>query len=172
MPRINEINKKTPEQMEKILCFSKKPYGFLLLAGGNGTGKSFVAEAIYQLYTPYKLPYYDMDRAYFINQSDLNEKWLDVKHEGSTKEFSERIKETKLLVIDDLGTRIPSEAFSDFLYAIFDHRWRFRDTLGTIITTNLTGKMVREKFGDAVLSRISSGITIRFDGDDRRIIDF
>ena len=172
MPKIKEIDKKTPEQMEKIIRFAQKPLGFLLLAGANGTGKSFVAEAIYELHTPYKLPYYDKDIAYFISQSDLNEKWLDEKSQGSSKELSERLKGTKLLVLDDLGVRTPSEAFLDFLFSLIDHRWRYRDTLGTIITTNMTGKVTRDKFGDPILSRIASGIQIRFDGEDRRIIDF
>lgn len=142
------------------------------MSGANGAGKSFVAEAIYELHTPFKLPNYDKDIAYFISQADLNEKWLDEKTQGSSKELSDRLKGTKLLVLDDLGTRIPSDAFLDFLFALIDHRWRSRDTLGTIITTNLIAQEVRTKFGDAILSRIASGIIIRFDGEDRRIIDF
>lgn len=172
MSKFQEINGRTPQEMEKIVRFARRPLGFLLLAGANGTGKSFVAEAIYELHTPYKLPYYDKDIAYFISQADLNEQWLNAKSEGSSMEILIRLKGTKLLIIDDLGTKIPSEAFSDFLYALIDSRWRNRETLGTIITTNLTGKMVREKLGDPILSRITSGITMRFEGEDRRTLDF
>jgi len=172
MANFKDIDKKTPEQMEKIRAFAKNPKGFLLLAGANGTGKSYVAEAIYNLHTHYKLPYYDMDQAFFISQADLNERWLDSKNEGGSKELSDRLKQTKLLVLDDLGTKTPSEAFADFLYALIDFRWRSRDTHGTIITTNMTGKITRDKFGDPILSRIASGIQIRFEGEDRRIIDF
>lgn len=172
MPKLNEINEKTPEQLEKIMSFAKNPKGFLLLAGANGTGKSFVALAIYEAHSRFKLPYYDMDEAFFINQSDLNERWLREKMENNSMEFGQRLKETKLLVIDDLGTKTPSDSFGDFLYGIIDYRWNRRDTLGTIITTNMTGKITRERFGDAILSRIASGIQIRFDGEDRRIIDF
>jgi len=169
---MSEIDNKTPEQMEKIQAFARNPKGFLLLAGANGTGKSFVAEVIYQLHARYKLPYYDMDEAFFINQASLNERWLREKSEGNSFELCDRLQKTKLLVLDDLGTRSPSDAFGEFLYAIIDYRWHSRDTLGTIITTNMTGKVTREKFGDAILSRIASGINIRFDGEDRRIIDF
>lgn len=173
MPKLNEIDKKTPEQMEKIMVFAKNPKGFLLLAGANGTGKSFVAEAIYEANTRFKLPDYDMDEAFFINQFDLNERWSKAKMEYGSMEISTRLKQTKLLVLDDLGTRPPSDAFADFLYGLIDYRWKNRSTLGTIITTNMTGKITRERFGDAILSRIASGINIRFEGvEDRRIIDF
>jgi hypothetical protein len=36
----------------------------------------------------------------------------------------------------------------------------------------MTGKITRERFGDAIISRIASGIVIRFDDEDRRIVDF
>lgn len=172
MSKFNEIDKKTPEQMQKITAFAKHPKGFLLLAGANGTGKSFVAEAIYEIYATFKLPSYDMEEAFFISQSELNERWLHDKMESSSLELSARLKQTRLLVLDDLGTKTPSDAFGDFLYAIIDYRWNQRHRLGTIITTNMTGKITRERFGDAILSRIASGIQIRFDGEDRRIIDF
>jgi DNA replication protein DnaC len=172
MPKLSEIDGKTPEHMEKIMKFAQHPKGFLLLAGANGTGKSFVAQAIYDAHSTFKLPYYDMDEAFFINQSDLNERWLHAKQEFSSLELLSRLKKTTLLVLDDLGTKTPSDTFADFLYSIIDYRWNQRDALGTIITTNMTGKITREKFGDAILSRIASGIQIRFDGEDRRIIDF
>jgi DNA replication protein DnaC len=102
----------------------------------------------------------------------LDARWLYEKLENTVIEFADRLKKTKLLVIDDLGTKAPSPAFGDFLYSIIDYRWNRRDTLGTIITTNMTGKITRERFGDAIISRIASGIVIRFDDEDRRIVDF
>lgn len=172
MLKINDLKDKTPEQIEVAKKFAAKPLGFLLLAGTNGTGKSYIAEAIYELQTPYKLPYYDSDLAIFINQADLNEKWLDEKADGSTKELMNRHKNVKFLVLDDLGTKTPSEAFGDFLYAIIDHRWRERDKLGTIITTNLNSDDMAKKFSNAILSRVGSGLILKFDGKDRRLVKF
>lgn len=172
MTKLNEIDNKTPEQMEKIIAYANNPKGFLLLAGANGTGKTFAAQAIYEMHSTFELPYYDMDEAFFINQADLNERWQRAKLDFGSLELTERLKQTKLLVLDDLGTSPPSNAFSEFLYAIIDYRWNHRTTLGTIITTNMNGKITRERFGDAILSRIASGINLRFDGEDRRIIDF
>lgn len=172
MPKLNQIEGKTPEQMEKILAYANNPKGFLLLAGLNGTGKSFVAESIYEMHSTFKLPAYDMDEAFFITQADLNERWLRAKAENGSLELSYRLKNTKLLVLDDLGTRAPSDSFSEFLYALIDHRWRYRDDLGTIITTNMTAKITRDRFGDPILSRIISGTSLRFEGEDRRVLDF
>lgn len=172
MPKFSEIDQKTPEQIEKLKQFSQNPRGFLLLAGTNGTGKSFAAESIYEMHTPYRLPHYDKDLAYFVTQSNLNTQWLEEKREGSGLNILHCMKATKLLVIDDLGTRTPSEAFVDFLYDLFDHRWRNKDKLGTIITTNLSAEKIRLMFGDAIVSRVASGICMRFIGDDRRYINF
>jgi DNA replication protein DnaC len=168
MYKLYQLNKKTPEQIALIKKFLGNPKGFLLLKGNNGTGKSFIAEGIYEFQTPYKLPYYNGDLAIFISQAELNEKWLHAKHENSSYDLLQRLKETKFLVLDDLGTRKPSEAFNDFIHSIVDYRWRFRETLGTVITTNRTTKEISEDFSTAIQSRIYSGIVISFDSEEDR----
>lgn len=105
MPNLNEIDGKTPEQMEKIMRFANNPKGFLLMAGSNGTGKSFIARAIYKRYSRFELPYYDMDESFFINQSDLNERWIKEKSDCNSLGFLGILKETRLLIIDDFGTK-------------------------------------------------------------------
>jgi DNA replication protein DnaC len=170
MPKFNEINEKTSEQMTEIELYAKNPRGFFFITGPNGTGKSFVAEAIYEMHTPYKLPAYDHERAYFSTQADLNDEWLN--HFGATRELSNVLKKTKLLVLDDLGTRSPTAGFLDFLYAVIDARWRLRSDVGTIITTNMNSTKTRNDFGDALTSRICSGVILRIDGKDRRFKDF
>ena len=170
MPFLRDIDGKTPEQMKAIEGFYQFPYGFFLMAGTNGTGKSFTAEVIYQKHSSFRLPQYDHDESWFITQADLNEIWLQSK--GETFELSQGLKKTKLLVLDDLGTRMPSSAFLDFLYALLDFRWRNRMTLGTIITTNMNSEKMREYFGDAIVSRVASDQVIRIDGLDRRFKSF
>ncbi len=152
----------------ELIAFAKCPKGFLLLAGSNGSGKSYAAMCIYRVNSSLELPQWNPDEALFINQSELNEKWLN----SDRKEWSEWCKDTRLLVIDDLGTRRPSDAFADFLYAIIDYRWNEREVLGTIITTNLNSQTMREMFGSAIISRIASGIVKRWDHPDRRCKEF
>lgn len=159
------------EVLNYLETYMSFPRGFLLLAGKNGTGKTHAAKVIYHANTPYKLPFKDVDRAFFINQADLNAQVL--KQSRGTVEYfdlTEVCKNTKLLVLDDIGTRIPSDFFMDFLYAIVDKR--YNENLGTIITTNLNAADMREKFGDAFVSRVASGKCFRFTGSDRRFKDF
>lgn len=166
--QFDQIDGKTDEQMRLIKKYYDNPLGFLMLAGPNGTGKSFVARVIYHKISPFILPYYNTDVAFFINQSELNYKWSNF----DLKTLTEIVMEVPLLVIDDIGTRIPTDAFMDFLYRIVDHRWNYRNKLGTIITTNLNSKVMREQFGDAFTSRVASGICIRIEGNDRRMVEF
>ena len=69
-------------------------------------------------------------------------------------------------MIDDIGQREPSPAFQDFLYLIIDSR--MNKNLGTIFTTNFSVGLLRERFGDPIVSRICSGEVLKFDGEDKR----
>lgn len=168
---LKDINLKPSDLMQKVYEFAKKPIGFFLISGPNGTGKSFIAEALYYTQTPFKLPQYDSDLAIFITQADLNEEWKQNSMESPVF-LSSKYKNTKLLVLDDLGTRKPTDAFLDFLYLILDHRYKNRHNLGTIITTNRNAREFQEIFGDAILSRVGSGFKYRLEGNDRRVCNF
>jgi len=149
--------------------YSNNPKGFLLLAGENGTGKSFAAMKIYERNTSYSLPQYNDEEAIFLNQSTLN--FLFGEHQskwGSTHALLKRLIMTPLLVLDDIGTKDPTPSFMDLLYAVVDMRYTNRQTQSTILTTNMNSKDMRAKFGDAFTSRVASGKCFRIDGPDRR----
>lgn len=149
--------------------YIQNPIGFVLINGENGRGKSFAAMHIYQKLTPYKLPARDYDLAWFINQADLNLRFNEANDlYGNSTNLLKQAYKTNFFVIDDLGTRTPSVAFADFLYAIIDYRWNARDEKGTMITTNLGSVEIRKKFGDAIFSRIASGRNYVATGPDRR----
>ncbi len=168
--KISDLNQS--DDIKKVLHdFSLQPRGFILLSGKNGTGKSFAARAVYDVVSPCKLPAYDLDIAYFLTQSQLNILWQkNFKDYGQTHYLLKILTNTKLLILDDLGTRTPSDPFMDFLYETADQRFELRHSKGTIITTNLNHADMREKFGDAFVSRAASGKCFRLDGDDRRFI--
>ncbi len=168
MNNIKYLNQKK-DVVEFIEAFASNPQGFLLLSGKNGTGKSYAAMAAYNAVTPYRLPAYDKDIAIFTTQAKLNMLWSEeVSKKGEPIRLLQDMERTKLLVLDDIGTRIPSEAFMDFLYAVVDTRYWDVSIKGTIITTNLNVVDMREKFGDAFVSRVASGKCFRFEGEDRR----
>lgn len=158
--------------IEDLKEYALNPQGFVLLVGKNGRGKSYAAMRIYEQLTPYKLPAHDRDIAWFVNQADLNILFAEYNEiYGSSMSLLKQGYNTRLLVIDDLGTRSPTPAFMDFLYAIVDKRWNERDKKGTIITTNLDSARIRKDFGDAIFSRIASGRNYVVIGEDRRFTD-
>lgn len=167
-PSFQEMDQ-TEVDKNELLIFAKHIQGFLIFSGTNGSGKSYAAEAIYNLNTPYRLPQQDRNLAIFITQCDLNDE-CNASFQEHRLYLINEYKNTKLLVIDDLGSRKPTDSFMDFLYSIVDFRWR--NNLGTIITTNLNSNEIRELFGDRFLSRIASGIVKRWNHQDRRIKAF
>jgi DNA replication protein DnaC len=163
MPKLSDIDQKPEEYMAAVRQFVENPRGMFLIAGKNGNGKSFTARAIFEWYHD---PMMDKQ---FWNQAKLNMHFIKTHNEyGDTSYILQEILKAPLLVLDDIGTRKPSDAFMDFLYWIADQRYENRDTQGTIITTNLNAQSMREIMGDAFTSRVASGICIRHDGPDRR----
>lgn len=163
MPKISEINGKPEEYMKHVNEFVANPKGFFLISGTNGNGKTFTAQAIYDKFWH---PHTDNQ---FWNQADLKIKWQDFLAEyHSVSYLLKDIVKAPLLVLDDIGTSKPTEAFMEFLYIISDKRHLLKHTHGTIITTNLNSKSMREMFGDAFVSRVASGRCVRHDGPDRR----
>ena len=55
------------------------------------------------------------------------------------------------------------------IFVILDQRWEERDRKGTVITTNFNHADLRGKLGDAITSRIVSGVNVPMFGPDRRI---
>lgn len=173
-PTLNGIEQSQQDKAD-LIAYAKQPLGFLLLSGKNGTGKSYAAEAIYNANTTFRLPDYDWEASYFLNASDLYFYLQD--NFGDAAALAERryrCKNTKLLVLDDLCSNNldPKPHFTEFLYTVIEHRWRERNKLGTIITTNVGSEDFQKKLGDAILSRVCSGKVKRWDFKDRRLNAF
>lgn len=116
----------------------------LFIHGGVGTGKSQLLYALKSLI-------YEAERikAEIIHAVDLQKFY-------SEKDDSIHIlKERKFVMIDDLGTESvevknygnSSEPFND----LFDSR--YRNSLHTIVTTNLRPSEIGEKYGERILDR-------------------
>jgi len=160
------------EVIEDLKDFVLNPKGIILLVGENGRGKSYAAMKIYEQLTPFKLPSYDKDLAWFITQADLNMLFTEHNQEyGHSTMLLHQSYKSKLLILDDLGTRPPSPAFLDFLYAVINKRWNNRDFLATIITSNLDSTKIKRDFGNAIFSRIASGRNYIVVGPDHRFTE-
>ena len=163
--------KQSNEILIQLEEYAQNPVGFLVLSGKNGTGKSYASREILS-YIQRMDRCYDSDHYLFISQTELFLKWQNQLERWKDTYYlvKEVFNKVKYLILDDFGTRRPSDAFMDFIYQIIDYRWS--NNLCTIVTTNLTSKGIRDKFGDAVLSRIGSGVVIKFEGNDRRLTEW
>lgn len=146
------------EQVTKMaswLTGGSSKFGIILL-GSCGNGKSTSVKALDKLLTQLAIPLY---RNCTIERYDL--KMVDAKYVAKLcklnfKDFI-RLSRTEMLAIDDLGTE-PTEVmdYGNISYPLIDLlTQRYELQLFTIITTNLTGQAIREKYGDRIADRLN-----------------
>ena len=131
------------------------PRSFLTLGGKPGTGKTIAAASallscVEELRTDNGRKCQRWTRrGLYMRASELSRLPLFGKENLAAWE---RLRERKLLIIDDLGAETPSEwwlsAFGDLVDA------RMRGERKTILTTNLSGQELRERYGDRVIRRL------------------
>jgi DNA replication protein DnaC len=140
--------------------FCHKPSDLILMQGNPGSGKTYSAMGMCELFTR------NSTSCIFVTQVKLWDKWLEVSS-GGDKHFIERIKSVNLLVIDDFGTAEVSPAFLKFFMEIINERLQWTDR-GTVITTNLLNEKWGEFCGEALTDRISMGQLFTFEDSSRR----
>jgi DNA replication protein DnaC len=113
------------------LAYAQNPQGWLILKGGYGCGKTHLAAAI----ANHRL---DMGHpSLFVNTPDLLDHLRATYGPNSLTSYDQRfeqVRNTPLLILDDLGAQSNTEWAQEKLYQIFNHRYNAR--LPTIITTN------------------------------------
>ncbi len=117
---------------ERAMSYAREPKGWLVFKGGYGCGKTHLAAAIanYRLAMGHSV--------LFINTPDLLDHLRAAFGPNATTGYDERfeqVRNTRLLILDDLGAQSNSEWAQEKLYQIFNHRYNAH--LPTIITTNL-----------------------------------
>lgn len=141
--------------------FAKLPKGFCMMFGPSGTGKTYASCAIIQEYRQRG------DSCRFVSCGQLYQWWLEEVREGGIKHLQVKL-DVELLVLDDFGTRAPSEAFLDFLLLLVNER-STKIRVGTIVSTNLNSEEIADDFDQRISSRICSGKIIQFGGADHRL---
>lgn len=179
-------DKETAENKEKALSIAREYYKGgkfnTVFTGKAGTGKSHLSMAMLKIVNEYSAPY---RKCLFVSVDELLRR---IKESFSNKEsyYTEQrmvdlLTEADLLVLDDLGAEtgaITSEkTATDFttrtLYAIINGRMN----KPTIITTNLSGKDMRQMYDSKLISRLyrgADGHVIKFEktNDKRLTIEF
>ncbi len=135
---LRELEKLNSEEMkslsgafQKAQTFAEQPRGWLLFVGPYGCGKTHLAAAIgnYRASQGFPVDYWvvpdllDHLRATFNPSSNVT----------YDREF-EDIKTSPLLILDDLGTQVPSAWVKEKLYQLFNYR--YVANLPTVITTS------------------------------------
>lgn len=126
---VKQRNLKLAYQM--VHDFAENPRGWLILRGGYGCGKTHLAAAVANHRIALGHP------SLFINTPDLLDHLRSAYAPNSGQGYDERFEQVRnspLLILDDLGTQSNTEWAQEKLYQIFNYRYTAR--LPTIITTN------------------------------------
>lgn len=150
---------------------------------GTGTGKTQSAITILNEYLMERVKQHvtggqkiTENPVYFCKSTDLQTLFnsqfrgtREMQETASVKYYKvkNRLKSVDLLVFDDVATKATSEAFTEELYEIIDHR--ATEELVTIFTSNIPIAEVADLLGDRIASRIE-GMTVPvvFTGKDHR----
>jgi len=152
------------ELKSDLKAFAASLRGFFLISGTNGVGKTFCAGM-----AACEVSRLNSERPMTVKQTQMHDMMLkENKEYGNALYAASRFKEANFLAIDDLAANLrrPSDALVEFLYKVID--FRYDNNKATMITTNANSKEVRDFFGDALTSRMCSGVCYRIDGPDRR----
>ena len=150
--------------------YCRRPERNLFLNGPCGTGKTVTAVFIvggYLLLRGGGSPEKVEAQPRYFNAEALYSRWVDHSREGTLTDFTTLISECGLLVLDDLGQGDISDSHKRWLYAIVNRR--LEAELPIVATTNLSGKEFIAIFGEAIVSRLCSGIVVAMKGRDHRL---
>lgn len=149
----NDDVKAQLHQMARWLTSDSSKFG-MLLCGECGNGKSTLLKAFQQLLNYLAIPIPDGHGNYGIQITDAKY----VAHLART-DYSAflRLSHKDMLGIDDLGIE-PQEVmdFGNVVAPVIDLLTkRYDEQLFTIITTNLTPKQIRDRYGDRIADRLN-----------------
>jgi DNA replication protein DnaC len=116
---------------ETAQAYARKPEGWLVLIGGYGCGKTHLAAAIANHVLRSGVA------PLFVTVPDLLDHLRSTFAPGSSQPYSERfdqVRNTPLLILDDLGTENATPWALEKLFQLLNHRYMAR--LATVITTN------------------------------------
>lgn len=132
--------------------FASNPQGWLVIQGVNGCGKTHLAAAIgnYQLKRGKPV--------LFVSVADLLDHLRQAFNPGSELSYDalfERVKNTPLLILDDLGEHSATAWAQEKLYQIVNHR--YNACLPTVVTTCLAMDEIEARIGSRMMDpRVSN----------------
>lgn len=125
--------------------FARDPYGWLVLRGGYGSGKTHLAAAIANEALQARA------QVLFAVVPDLLDHLRSAFAPNSPVQYDELfegVRSTHLLVLDDLGTESATPWAQEKLYQIINFRYNYQ--MPTVVTTNRRLEQIDER----ILSRL------------------
>lgn len=162
-----EIAKRNYQKCSSFAENFGSAYENLLLYGSAGLGKTFLSSCIARRVTErgFSVTY---DTAISIFDQYNNVKFGNGDFSAASQALA-RFRNADLLIVDDLGTEMPSAFHTSCLYDLINRR--LMAGRPTILSTNFLPNQLEERYSPAIASRILGEFTqLRFIGDDIRKI--
>lgn len=138
---------------QEVRKYARDPYGWLVLHGGFGCGKTHLAAAIANHAVKQLIP------VLFAVVPDLLDHLRATYAPTSTVQYDEMfegVRSTQLLVLDDLGTESSTPWAQEKLYQLVNYRYNYR--MPTVFTTNRRidslDDRIRSRLGDQALCKL------------------
>ena len=145
------------------LTFNEKS-GNLLFSGDTGLGKTFLSACIARAVA---------DRGYSVVYESAGHLFANLErakfdNDEAAREDSRKYTACDLLIIDDLGTEMPSQFVTAALYGLVNDRLLAGKAM--IISTNLNTDDLTRRYSSQIASRLRGSFTrVAFLGDDIRV---
>lgn len=164
------VPRRAMERVFSVCCAYAREFSpssdSLLLCGGTGLGKTHLSLAIASEVTQA-----GFGVIYTTSQRLLDKLQLQqfAKNSADSTDYQSAALSCDLLIIDDLGAEFSTSFTVAALYNIINSRMIERRP--TIISTNFDETVLRERYGDRILSRLLCGYRpLQFYGEDIRMI--
>lgn len=175
---LDQIEPKNAEQFDlinamNVMIMASRPYPFLVVSGGNGTGKSLIGAAAVNLAGRYEGTV-DRDtgaafslEAKYVNEADLLNRVES--YNSRTDWFGMYTDECRLLVIDEVGLTQWTATDKRKMEQLLNKR--FANDFRTVLLTNLGIGQLFEIFSSQLRSRFATGAVIQLTGPDLRVYE-
>ncbi len=138
------------EKIAYMLKFVATPRSILFMQGDQGSGKTYAALAMCELFTR------KSTSCIFGTQKQIFDKWVASIRENCNAEYVRKVSEVNFLVIDDFGIGESTVPFMTFIMDLINTRIQWTNR-GTVITTNLNNDGILKLTSPAFVDRLNTG---------------
>jgi len=149
-------------KLDYMLGFATNPNGIAFMKGEPGTGKTYASMGICEMFTR------SSASCMLFTLREMLNKWLLTFKSKEHDNFVDRIKNVRLLVIDDFGLCEMTPTASEFFLDLINSRMQWKNK-GTIISTNLNNNDLNKYCGHSLVDRLKTAQVLEFKDVSRRI---